>query len=516
MKRVLGVLLLLALLGPASAQTLGVGYTTVPSQPQAGQEFILNVVVTNSGTAAASGVEVGVSTFDLGLEVLRQSTVRIGDLAAGSAAAPFKFRAAAPGLYEVRVSVAYGAGGATPSGVNTRFYVQVYQTSNFLLRDVTYDRSPEPGASFRATLRLLKLGQGARDVFVEPQTKGVSSGAQPQQVSAIGTNKAYLATWAAGEEKAVAFDLFVESGTAPGVLVLPVAIRYLDNVAQSQAENLSVGIDVRSRPRIAITKVESDPAELKAGTTFAKLILKVDNSGAADAKFLKMTLRPELPFELSRSYRQVADLGLLKSGSGTTATFFVDVKPGARAGGYLLPLEIGYQDTTGREFSENATVEVVLKEKPDFAVVGTRSVPDNLSPGSKAQLRVQIQNTGNEKAESVSLRAVGEAELPFVFTSKSDLVGALRPGETGEAALALEVKGSAAPKAYNLDVEIRATGDRDISDTNVYVVSRTVAIAVAEGSGPGAGPLAGGLVLLGVAYIAYRNRHKLRARLGRP
>jgi len=102
------------------------------------------------------------------------------------------------------------------------------------------------------------------------------------------------------------------------------------------------------------------------------------------------------------------------------------------------------------------------------------SVPDNLTPGAKAEFRIKVKNTGNEKAESVSLRVFKDASQPFEFDEKSDFIGKLEKGDSGDAVLRVTVDNNAAAKKYLLDVELRGIDEKN----NVVIFSRTVPITV--------------------------------------
>ena len=95
-------------------------------------------------------------------------------------------------------------------------------------------------------------------------------------------------------------------------------------------------------------------------------------------------------------------------------------------------------------------------------------------PGTKAEFRIKVKNTGNEKAESVSLRVFKDASQPFEFNEKSDFIGKLEKDDSGDAVLRITVDKNAAAKKYLLDVELRGIDEKN----NVVIFRRTVPITV--------------------------------------
>jgi hypothetical protein len=268
-----------------------------------------------------------------------------------------------------------------------------------------------------------------------------------------------------------------------------------------------VGIDIRGAPAIEITKTETDPSELQAGDTYAKLTLKVGNTGTDSTKYLKVSLNASYPFKFSQAYSQVYETSLLASGASADATFYIDVEKNATSGSYNIPVRVEFEDTSGTQYEETKSIQITIKEKPDFELVTVETTPKEIAQGSTVELRIKIRNIGNEKAESVSVRAVGTSEQPFDFDVKSDFVGNIKPNETGEAILKLTVKNSASLKSYNLDAEVRCTGDKETGDENVYLNDITVPITVSKARGmPGFEFLAAFAAVLSVAYLMRRGK----------
>jgi hypothetical protein len=94
--------------------------------------------------------------------------------------------------------------------------------------------------------------------------------------------------------------------------------------------------------------------------------------------------------------------------------------------------------------------------RPMFEIESIHASPEKIMPGSNVELKIRVKNIGGEEAESVSIRAFKESSQPFEFDEKSDFIGKLKPGETGEAVLKFSVDKEAVAKEHILDLEIRS------------------------------------------------------------
>ncbi len=259
------------------------------------------------------------------------------------------------------------------------------------------------------------------------------------------------------------------------------------------------------RADFVIGALVTSPEKLIADTKEAKLSVDINNIGKGNAENVKVKLLLPGGFNSSYSYSDEDSLGIIEKGGSKTATFYADVDETIKEGDYPAKLEITYKD----ENDENATyrtktldLDIPIKPAPYLIMESVATTPESLVVGSKAEIHIKVKNMGNKKAESVSLRVFKDASQPFEFAEKSDFVGKLEPGESGDAVLGFTVDANAAAKKYLLDVELRGIDETN----NVVIFSRTLPITVVPGakSSPlsSAGMLAG-LVVVGAVAAGY-------------
>ena len=93
-------------------------------------------------------------------------------------------------------------------------------------------------------------------------------------------------------------------------------------------------------------------------------------------------------------------------------------------------------------------------------------------------MEVYLKNTGTEDAEAVDARLITQSSQPFSFDSRSNYIGELKPGETGKAVFKVKIDKDAEFKEHFLKMLIRAKGDSDKGDENIYTFNRRASIGV--------------------------------------
>ncbi len=263
-------------------------------------------------------------------------------------------------------------------------------------------------------------------------------------------------------------------------------------------------IDPKSADFVVGALVTS-PEKLIADTKEAKLSVDINNIGKGNAENVKVKVLLPEGFNASYSYSDEDSLGVIAEGSSKTAVFYADIDESIKEGLYKAQLEITYKN----ENDENNTyrtkiidLNIPIKPAPYLIVESVTTTPENIVHGEKAELHIRVKNTGNKKAESVSLRVFKDASQPFEFNEKSDFIGKLEPGESGDAILGFTIDAKASAKKYLLDAELRGIDDKK----NVVIFSRTLPLTVvpAEKGSPLSSPgLIGGMVVIGAIAGVY-------------
>ena len=229
-------------------------------------------------------------------------------------------------------------------------------------------------------------------------------------------------------------------------------------------EDLMIDIDVEEI-NFQVGSLETEPTRLVSDTEDAKLSIELQNIGDGKAEnVMTQIILPE-GFKATYGYSDLSNLGTIDAESSKTATFYIDVDEAVKENGHEATLIIKYkeEDDKDNKYKEKKiSIMIPIKATPLFEIVEVETIPKDVREGDKVDLRLKIKNVGSKKAESVSIKAFKEASQPFEFDEKSDFIGLLKPGQTGEAVLKFTVEKDATAKTYLLDTEIRTINKEDV------------------------------------------------------
>ena len=240
-------------------------------------------------------------------------------------------------------------------------------------------------------------------------------------------------------------------------------------------------IDVKKEGIIlGVANIVTVPSAVRPGDNYIELNTYIENSGNKNAKSIEAVL--SLPDKLKHSYTNNNRLwvGQLAANESKKATFFINVEEDAKPIKYNLDLEFNYMDMDNNKYTKKVTVPFLVKEKPLINVV---EVKGDGKAGATIDLEVYLKNAGSEDAEAVDARLIKQSSQPFSLDLRSNYIGELKVGETAKAIFKVKINKDAEFKEHFLKMLIRAKGDSDKGDENIYIFNRRAAIKV-EGKAP--------------------------------
>jgi hypothetical protein len=276
-----------------------------------------------------------------------------------------------------------------------------------------------------------------------------------------------------GTHVLVPFSAKVNADAKAGSYILPLTLEYTylreaeqygqDSIIYTYKEvNETIGLPVVIRPEAFLQITDLTAEHLNAGNE-GYLTLRIQNVGYVDAgsAILKISRNGNSPVIPTDSSVFIGNFPV----NGTVETRFkVSVSREAGEQSYPLDVFLVYEDHTGDTVtSDVVTIGIPVQGKIEFSV--TRS-PEPLRVGEKAVIEVEYQNTGAATAYSAQARI--SAVDPFTSNDDTAFLGDLEPGEKAVARYEVSVDGSATPKEYGLDSEIRyrdALDNSQISDS---------------------------------------------------
>ncbi|ADT84782.1 COG1361 S-layer family protein [Thermococcus barophilus] len=429
------------------------------------------------------------------------------------------------GSYPVTLKLTYYSGDSKDSKSQSfEFSVQVLRKREAFIEIESIDMEPkkiEPGDEFTLTIKLRNVGEENARAFVlkiiptqvpvqgEIKKVDLSSlqnlpiqGSQAisenlqealnqilkelakRNVDAflpIGEdNVKYVPEIAPNQEVTLTFHLKANDRLENGIYPLRIGVEYLSSPDDSKiSDERLIGISVLGKEQLIISKVSTSPSRVYPGMHNVEVSLSVENIGSGEAKYVLLIPKPQSPFELSDTSEQIINLGTLRQGDSANAVFRINVNEDARGGSYKLPIEIQYKDALGNSQKIMLNVPIIIHEKPKLVVENVRFDKTPMQ-GEEIKVYITVKNVGGEKASSVMIEGIVKSSQPFTLTKRTDYIGNLKPGQSGEGVVELSIDKDAVPKTYVIQIRMRAVGDKESGDDNVYVFEDSIKIPVEE------------------------------------
>lgn len=242
----------------------------------------------------------------------------------------------------------------------------------------------------------------------------------------------------------------------------------------------TIRVGDKTRPDLLVGAISTSPRKLVSDTEEGQINVEIENIGNSDAYNVNAVLVLPTGFSTTYSYSDTDAVGTIPAGQSKMATFYVDIDEKVWSGLHPAELQIRYKEDMDKTDYYNAELPLNLSiiSRPVFEIESVESNPSPIHPGDVVELKLKIKNSGGKDAESVSVKAFKESSQPFEFDEKSDFIGSLNAGETGEAIIKFTVDKDAVPKKHIMDLEIRS-----INEDNVVLDSVSVPVEIGSASG---------------------------------
>lgn len=304
---------------PRAAQVTLSRYMFDPNPVEPGKEALLTILLTNSGSAAASQVLVRVGDGNILLAGPQGDSFPVGDLAAGASASvemPLIVSAAAkPGPQPQSLKISYLQEGEAKENTAsmTINVAKLVPTSPVLLLD-TFETGKtflQPGEQFTANLTIKNVGEEpAQNMLVTFGTvsPGAPSGSDDNNSGTTTTGTTtpsttfaplgsggtvFAGTIEAGGGFINLTQEFIVSGSVDsGIYTLPITLRYQKADGSAAQETLNASLVVILPPRLNLELQPPLPEQTNIGEPLT-LTLKISNRGRKSVNFNSATTAAE-------------------------------------------------------------------------------------------------------------------------------------------------------------------------------------------------------------------------------
>jgi hypothetical protein len=271
-----------------------------------------------------------------------------------------------------------------------------------------------------------------------------------------------------------------------------------EGVVEEVSRSITFRVPVKKEGIIlGISNIITEPAEVRPGDDYVKVDAYLENMGEKYAKAISIDL--DLPEGIKSAYSNDNHvwIGVLDATESKPATFYLDVGDAIEPGVYDIAYVIKYMDVDNNRYEKRASSRLLIKDRPYLEVESFEGIG---ASGTTGELKIYVKNTGGTSAESVDVRLLKESSQPFDFDVRSKYLGELDPGEVGEVIFDVKARSEAEEKNHSFKVVLRAKGDSDEGDDNIYLFDREAKYEI-NGQAPNYLKTAGLILLLIVLVV---------------
>jgi hypothetical protein len=273
---------------------------------------------------------------------------------------------------------------------------------------------------------------------------------------------------------------------------------YYNNKPTNDVQYMRFSMPVKKEGvSLSVSNVLSVPEQVRSGDKNILLKTSITNTGEKAAKNVRISLM--YPEGVSSSYTNNNQLTISSIGSQEEkmVQLYVDTERTLPEGNYEITYSLSYEDLDNNKYTTLGDFPFVVKKKPNLVVVKTEGAG---LAGEETEIKVTLKNIGEETADSVDIRLIKQSSQPFEMDVRSDYVGELKPGEEGVAIFKILANSNAEIKEHKFTALIRAKGDSEEGDNNIYTFTDSVNLEL-TGKKKNNYPLYAGIFVLAVIVI---------------
>jgi hypothetical protein len=306
-------------------------------------------------------------------------------------------------------------------------------------------------------------------------------------VSLVGPTVLYINTLNSWSSKDITVTMHVKEEAPNGIYPIPVICSwheyYFDSqegyvTGPEQTALLGLSFNVVGEGVLNVGDVTTDPTTIRPGDENVEIRVVIINEGDNLARNVEVILQLDDKFNTTYPGSNHSYIEILNANESCEAIFHINIADNIDPDIYSLPLQISFKDIEDHDFNITREITILVSPKPDFRIVGYTE-PENIIIGDiNVVLHVRVENIGSENVESVGLRITNKTKETFVFDERIVFLGNLSMGEEVEAIFNFDVSDNISANIYQLDIEVRCTGDRNIGDDDVYIFYRIINLEV--------------------------------------
>jgi len=164
-----------------------------------------------------------------------------------------------------------------------------------------------------------------------------------------------------GQQTEFKFNIIAIPKTAEGVYKASLVVDYLNNIGEDRQDNYSIGIVVKSIPKIFAQIEKTDIYNEKRS---GDLTIIFTNNDLANIKFLTAEIINSNDYEIISSNKKY--IGDLDSDDFQSAIFTVKIKD--KVTDLIIPIKVEYKDTLNKDYSQEFKLPLKIRTEKELGI----------------------------------------------------------------------------------------------------------------------------------------------------
>lgn len=164
-----------------------------------------------------------------------------------------------------------------------------------------------------------------------------------------------------GNREDVLFNIIPLPKTSEGVYKANLKVQYINNVGEEREDNYSIGIVVKSVPKI-FAQVEKSDIYYEKRTGDMSIIFT--NNDVANIRFLTVELKDSEDYDILSSNKKY--IGDLDSDDYQSVTF--SLKVSNKVSKLSVPLKVYYKDSLNKDYIEDMNIDYLIRTKKELGI----------------------------------------------------------------------------------------------------------------------------------------------------
>jgi|GEM_PF-5103505 len=256
------------------------------------------------------------------------------------------------------------------------------------------------------------------------------------------STKALVGVTAPGQVLQLKFYIDIDESITPSSYSLTLNVTYKSGF---QTFNIPIQVSEKKTPKITLVSSSYIPSRVYPGDSEVSIFVNLLNSGEDKAEDVEVSLILPKGFKSTTPSSTKAIPGTIMPGSSIQFRFYIDVMDSTASKSYNLTLNVTYKSGF-----QTFNIPIQVSEKASFKILSIN--PQSMYAGdTKVKIIVNVKNTGNVDADSVSLELIGGNRITGTTI---DYLGLIEAGGEKSAIFIVDVDESTPTGDLNVKINI--------------------------------------------------------------